>query len=64
MRGWTKVSLLLNYNTSILPLSHIALTRQDIELILSEEELTVDGQTGQASWISTGLKVEESQYVL
>ncbi len=64
MRGWTKVSLLLNYNASILPLSHIALTRRDIELVLSEEELTADGQTGQAGWISKGLKVEESQYVL
>ena len=41
-----------------------ALTRQEIELKLSEDELTSGGQTGQASWISKGLKIEEAQYVM
>jgi len=34
-----------------------------MELMLSEKELTEGGQTGQASWISQGLKLEEAQYV-
>ena len=38
-----------------------ALTRREIELKLSETELNNAGQTGQAAWISKGLKIEESQ---
>ncbi|KAF8962368.1 hypothetical protein BDZ97DRAFT_1759410 [Flammula alnicola] len=36
------------------------LTRCEIELKLSEKELHTSGQTGQATWISKGLKIEES----
>ena len=35
-----------------------------IELILSEEELSAGGQIGQAAWISKGLKLEEAQCVI
>jgi len=38
-----------------------AMTRREIELLLSEGELTTGGLTGQASWISKGLKIEETQ---
>jgi len=40
---------------------YIALTRREIELQLSNTELATGGQTGQAAWISKGLKIEESQ---
>ncbi|KAF8961701.1 hypothetical protein BDZ97DRAFT_1759716 [Flammula alnicola] len=40
------------------------LTRREIELKLSEKELHTGGQTGQAAWISKGLKIEESQFEL
>jgi len=39
------------------------MTRREIELLLAETELAMGGQTGQAAWISKGLKVEETQYV-
>ena len=35
-----------------------------MELVLSETEFSTGGQTGQAAWISKGLKVEETQYVI
>ena len=41
----------------------IAMTQREIELLLAETELATGGQTGQAAWISKGLKVEETQYV-
>ena len=41
----------------------IAMTQWEIELLLAEMELATGGQTGQAAWISRGLKVEEMQYV-
>ena len=41
----------------------IALTRREMELLLAEMELATGGQTGQAAWISKGLKVEETQYI-
>ena len=41
----------------------IAMTQREIELLLAETELAMGGQTGQAAWISKGLKVEETQYV-
>ena len=39
-------------------------TRRQIELALSEKELAEGIQTGQAAWISKGLKLEEAQYVV
>lgn len=44
-------------------MSIIALTLREIELKLSQEEFEDGGKTGQASWISKGLRIEESQYV-
>ena len=35
-----------------------------MELLLAETELATGGQTGQAAWISKGLKVEETQYAI
>ena len=54
--------LILLFFTSIIVL--IALTRRQMELMLSEKELTEGGQGGQAAWISQGLKLEEAQYVV
>jgi len=42
----------------------IALTRRQIELILSEKELAAGLETGQATWISQGLKLEQEQYIV
>ncbi|KAF8956034.1 hypothetical protein BDZ97DRAFT_1672276, partial [Flammula alnicola] len=39
-------------------------TRREIELQLSEKELRGGEQTGQATWISQGLKLEEAQFDL
>ncbi len=47
-----------------LPKAGTALTRREMELVLSETEFATGGQTGQAAWISKGLKVEETQYVI
>lgn len=41
-----------------------ALSRREIELKLSEDELLHPGKTGQAAWLSKGLKIEEAQYVV
>lgn len=52
----------VSYAPDILTLIlNIALTLREIELKLSQEEFEEGGQTGQASWISKGLKIEESQ---
>jgi len=45
-----------------LPLTQfLALTRREIELELSHKEFIDGGSTGQAAWISKGLKIEEWQ---
>lgn len=36
----------------------------DVQLDLMEQESAATGDTGQTSWIATGLKIEESQSVL
>jgi len=40
----------------------IALTKQAIEVLLSNKELQ-SGETGEAGWLAVGLKLEEEQYV-
>lgn len=57
---WTNVGGLPNISITTESLK-IALTRRDLELLLSESELAAGGLAGQAAWISEGLKVEESQ---
>ncbi|PPQ88117.1 hypothetical protein CVT25_014695 [Psilocybe cyanescens] len=39
-------------------------SRREIELSISLSELTTGGRTGQAAWISMGLKLEEAMYNL
>ena len=41
-----------------------AASRQEVELMLSEKELEADGPTGQAEWLSQGLKIEQTQLVI
>lgn len=36
-------------------------SRQQVELMLSHQEMNSDGPGGQASWISQGLKIEYAQ---
>ena len=39
-------------------------SRKEIELRLAERELHKTGQTGQANWLSDGIKLEETQLVI
>jgi hypothetical protein len=36
-------------------------TTADVQLYLMEQETLSTGETGQTSWIATGLKIEETQ---
>jgi hypothetical protein len=36
-------------------------TTADVQLLLMEQETLSTGETGQTSWIATGLKIEETQ---
>ena len=36
-------------------------TTADVQLLLMEQEILSTGETGQTSWIATGLKIEETQ---
>ena len=43
------------------PKAKKAPSQQQVELMLSHQEMNSDGPGGQASWISQGLKIEYAQ---